>query len=105
MRGCWRLSDAGVVGLLAGGTALVAVNVEGCHRLYGAASMPPPGFDCRGPGARRPGVLSRLPPAGPAVAAPAGACGKGTCAAQAAAGRSAAAEAGAAQLLCESCQA
>lgn len=54
--------------LLAVSTSLVTLNVEGCHRLYGAPACPPPGFDSRGGGVRRPGVICRLPPPDTAAA-------------------------------------
>jgi hypothetical protein len=61
---------SGVRHLLASSTSLVSLNVEGCHRLFGSSACAPEGFELRGPGARRPGVIARRPPgAGGAAAA------------------------------------
>jgi hypothetical protein len=59
---------AGVHALLSGSTSVVSLTVEGCYRLFGCQGAVPDGFDPQHD-PRRPGVLSRRPPA----AAPLGA--------------------------------
>lgn len=53
--------NAGVHGLLCSSTSLVALNVEGCHRLFGCQSCAPDGFEIR-QDAKRPALIVRLPP-------------------------------------------